>query len=134
MNTNDYNPIPYPQEGKAEEALVGHFIDETPDVLEELEEEGIFTYPLSRPLLVDGVGVRELHVDFTTLTGKDAKRAEAYAKPKIGEQPEFTYAFQEFMLARAAGIPVGVVEELAAADYVYLTKRTLTFFVSYWER
>ncbi len=111
----------------------GHFIDETPDLAEELEAEGVFTYRLAHPLLVDGVPIEELHVDFTTLTGKDAKRGEAYAKPKNGEQPEFTYAFQEFMLARAAGIPVAVVENLAAADYVVLTKRVLTFFVSFWE-
>ena len=74
---------------------------------------------LSRPFSHKGVDVKELDLHLDALTGRDLVEIESQlsAAGKVITLADFSKLYQSRVAAKAAGIPVEVLENLPARDF-----------------
>lgn len=89
-------------------------------------------YKLKKPVTFEEVNYEALTLDFDKLTGNDILSAETQYRV---EQPdasnvlvkELTKAYQAYVVARAADVPVELVRSLSANDFTRLTVQAQSF-------
>lgn len=79
---------------------------------------------LSRPFVFEGETITELRIDFDKLVGDDLILAERRYN-EDGNNPahvkELNKAFQAYIVAAAANVPVELIRKLPAKDFVSVT-------------
>ena len=106
---------------------------EVNNVIEIKDEEGMEnTVKLKRPVEVEGERYTELVLDFEELTGEDIEKAELQFNAENPQNSivmvkEMSKGFAAIIAAKAAGVHVGVIRKLSAADYAKVTMRTTLF-------
>ncbi|OKP67571.1 hypothetical protein A3842_28125 [Paenibacillus sp. P3E] len=90
-------------------------------------------YTFARPVTFEGNTIESLSIDFDKLTGEDILvcdrqyQAEA-ARQSSGELiKETNKAYQAYIVAKAAGVHVGLIRALSAKDFTKLTLRAQSF-------
>lgn len=101
---------------------------------EELQTGTAEVFTLSRPVVYEGTEYKELALDFEKLTGDDILscdrqyRAEQNrAGGNISLAPETEKAYQAYIVAKAAGVHVGLIRSVSAKDFTRLTLRARNF-------
>lgn len=81
-------------------------------------------YTLRRPFTFEEREVKELILDFERLTGEDILQAERryYAEAVVAvPAKELSKAFQAYIVASAANVPVELVRAMPAKDFTSVT-------------
>lgn len=103
--------------------------DQEKDIAVEEAAEKVYTF--SRPVLFDGEEHATLNLDFEKLTGTDVevclRQYRAEQKGSVGLTPETDKAYQAYIVAKAAGVHVGLIRAASAKDYTRLTLRAQNF-------
>lgn len=88
----------------------------------EVADERVYT--LRRPFVFEDKQITTLTLDFDRLTGEDVLSAERrfYNEGAVpASAKEVTKAFQIYIVAAAAGVPVELVRALPAKDFTSVT-------------
>jgi hypothetical protein len=86
-------------------------------------------YTLSKPAILDGNELKELNLDFDSLTGEDLEEAAVEFQINGNSAPviELSKPYLAIVVARAAKVPTQVIRKLPAKDYSKLTVRAQNF-------
>lgn len=90
----------------------------------------VFTF--ARPVTFEGNTVESLTIDFEKLTGEDIlacdRQYRAESRQSSGEMvKEMNKAYQAYIVAKAAGVHVGLIRALSAKDFTKLTLQAQSF-------
>lgn len=105
--------------------------ENTPEITEEMQEtDKVYTFV--RPVQYEGQEYKEINLDFDRLTGEDVESClRQYRADQKGSSsmyaPETDKAYQAFIVAKAAGVHVGLIRAANAKDYTRLTLRAQNF-------
>ncbi|MEK8216435.1 phage tail assembly protein [Paenibacillus sp. FSL L8-0463] len=98
-----------------------------------IEEDLAEVYTFARPVTFEGNTVETLTIDFDKLTGVDIlacdRQYQAEAARHGGTElvKETNKAYQAYIVAKAAGVHVGLIRALPAKDFTKLTLRAQSF-------
>ena len=89
------------------------------------------TFKLTRPVEFEGETYNELQLDFDAMTGRDVvatkrefeQRNPLLQKSVIAMDTDFAACFA----ARAAKVPVGLLDHVSAPDYIGITQAAINF-------
>ena len=87
---------------------------------------------LKKPLTVKGKELKELHLDFDTLTGNDLVQAEKEVRA-MGEKSPFlavSMQYQAAVAAKAIGCPVDDVLALSGKDFTHVMAAAADFLLN----
>ena len=89
-------------------------------------------YLLKKPILVDGVTVKELNMDLDELTADDIDMCERQARSMVTEGgallfPEYSKLYLSCVAAKAAGVTVHDIRSMKAHDYTQVCTRVQNF-------
>ncbi|WP_081750971.1 phage tail assembly protein [Paenibacillus sp. FSL R7-277] len=99
----------------------------------ELEETGAEVYTFARPVNFEGDTFESLSIDFDKLTGEDILTCDRQYQMESARQSggelikETNKAYQAYIVARAAGVHVGLIKALPAKDFTKLTLQAQSF-------
>lgn len=99
--------------------------------VEEVKDERV--YKLIRPFTFEDQEIKELVLDFESLTGSDIMSAEQEMNNLQGNTPRFIpvmnldTAFQAAVSAKAANVYIGVIHAMSAKDFIAVTSRARNF-------
>ncbi|MGG4034204.1 phage tail assembly protein [Paenibacillus cisolokensis] len=94
------------------------------------EKAGGSIFKLRRPISFEGETYAELNLDFESLTGEDVIACERqFLSENNGSTfvKETSKAYQSYIVARAAGVPVELIRKLSAGDFSRVTLRAQNF-------
>ncbi len=102
------------------------------------EDEQVYT--LSRPIKFEDKTYTSLNLDFEKLTGADILAVDREIKNKamstgsqsdlISFSPGTDVKYQAAIVAKAAGVYIGLMEELSAKDFMRVCQRAQNFLLS----
>ncbi|WP_068775776.1 phage tail assembly protein [Paenibacillus sp. FJAT-26967] len=100
-----------------------------------VEEADERIYKLSRPFTFEGNEYTELTLDFEKLTGNDLLSCERQMQLITGASEyvpmkQISQAYQAVVTARAAAVPVELIQALPAKDFSKVTLRASTFLLA----
>lgn len=86
-------------------------------------------YILSKPTSFDGKEVKELYLNFDSLTGEDLEEAAVEFQINGNSAPviELSKPYLAIVVAKAAQVPTPLIRKLSAKDYSKLTVRAQNF-------
>lgn len=84
-----------------------------------IQRLGDVTVKLSKPVMLKGKEVTELHMDFLSMTGLDMELIDDKigATELRGLLPAYSRKYQRILAARAANVPDELILKLPMADY-----------------
>lgn len=89
------------------------------------------TYTLLRPISFDGLEITELTLDFEELSGDDllrcSRQAQTISPDEVAPVKALSLAYQVALAAKAAGVPVELIQSLKAKDFTQVTQRAQNF-------
>ncbi|RAV18832.1 phage tail assembly protein [Paenibacillus contaminans] len=93
--------------------------------------EGVEVYTFARPVSFEGTEYKEITLDFDKLSGDDILSCDRQyrAEQRGGSTftPELDKAYQAYIVARAAGVHVGLIRSASAKDFTRLALRAQNF-------
>ncbi|OBZ09105.1 hypothetical protein A8L34_22520 [Bacillus sp. FJAT-27264] len=93
--------------------------------------EAAEVYTFAKPFKYEGEEVKAITLDFDTLIGDDIltcdRQYRAESKGGAALAPEMDKAYQAYIVAKAAGVHVGLVRAASAKDFTRLTLRARNF-------
>lgn len=98
-----------------------------------MEEAGVEVYTFARPVTFEGDTFESLSIDFDKLTGEDILICDRQYQVESARQSsgelikETNKAYQAYIVAKAAGVHVGLIRALSAKDFTKLTLRAQSF-------
>lgn len=94
-------------------------------------EGGAEVYTFARPFKFEEQTVTEITINFDDLTGNDIlavnRQYKAESKNSTSWAPEMDKEYQAYIVAKAAGVHVGLVKTAPAKDFTRLTLRAQNF-------
>ncbi|MFC4102909.1 phage tail assembly protein [Paenibacillus xanthanilyticus] len=87
-------------------------------------------YTLKKPIVFDGRQIDTLTLDFDKLKSKDVLQAERRFVAETGGQAlskELNKAYQAYIVAAAADVPIELIHELYAKDFTSVTMEAQGF-------
>lgn len=94
-------------------------------------EGGAEVYTFARPFNFEGESVSKITLDFEKLTGSDIlsieRQYKAESKNSTNWAPEMDKEYQAYIVAKAAGVHVGLIKAAPAKDFTKLTLRARNF-------
>ena len=85
---------------------------------------------LVKPIQYDGEEIKELNLDFDSLTGQDLLDAEKEgleSNKKVAPVKEFDKCYLSIVAAKAAGVATDMMPLLGAKDFTKITVRAQDF-------
>ncbi|WP_238649763.1 phage tail assembly protein [Paenibacillus piscarius] len=89
-------------------------------------------YTFAKPVRYEGEEFKEITLDFEQLTGEDILTCDRQFRAENGRQSgemvkETNKAYQAYVVAKAAGVHVGLIRALSAKDFTRLTLQAQSF-------
>ncbi|MEK3749422.1 phage tail assembly protein [Paenibacillus sp. FSL E2-8871] len=88
-------------------------------------------YTFAKPFTFEGQEIKELTLNFDDLSGEDIIACDrlyrAEQRGGISLAPEMDKAYQAYVVAKAAGVHVGLIRAAKAKDFTSLTLRARNF-------
>lgn len=100
---------------------------------EKKQEDTAEVYTFARPVTFEGQTVESLTIDFDQLTGEDILACDRQYRAELGRQSggemvkETNKAYQAYIVAKAAGVHVGLIRAISAKDFTKLTLQAQSF-------
>lgn len=103
--------------------------EQTNNAVEKQAEDKGYTF--SRPFKFEGEPVESLTLDFDSLSGDDIlsvnRQYQAESNQPAGWSLEMDKEYQAYIVAKAAGVHVGLIKAAPAKDFTKLTLRARNF-------
>lgn len=91
-------------------------------------------YNLVRPITFEGEEVTSLTLDFDGLTGHDlltcARQAQTMSQNEVVFIRALSLSYQAVVAAKAAGVPVELIQSLKGKDFTQVTQHAQNFLIA----